>query len=132
MFTGYAAQNLVQRDCAKHVQAHTYIDTNMHFAHASILTDDTKLNLQTNSDLGWGRQQHGAENMADVLFWKKKCLKVTSDGVHDPAAIFFFRQEGQGHSMQKGLRHTGSQQQQHLHSGHGSSSLNSFYCVILK
>ena len=100
----------------------------MHFAHTSIITDYIQLNSQTNSDLGWGRQQHRAENMAGVMFWKKE---PSQGQIWWSPEWVSFRQEGQGHSTQRGQRHFASQQQ-HLHSGHGSGALNFFQCIIFQ
>ena len=78
--------------------------------------------------MGWGRQQHGAENMAGVLFWKKE---LSRGQIWWSPEWVSFRQEGQGHSTQRGQRHFASQQQ-HLHSGHGSGALNFFQCIIFQ
>ena len=95
MFTGYTAQNLVQRLFSACTSTHT----NVHFAHTSIITDYTQLNSPTNSDLGWGKaaarsRRHGRSIVLEKRTVSRSDLMESRVGVFQTGRTRSFHAEG--------------------------------------
>ena len=81
----YTVQNIVRRDYSKRMHKHSYTQ--------AAAQTCASLTVKTGTCCK-GRQQSGAENMAGLLLWKKKCLEVRFVGVQRG---FLSKRKGEGH-----------------------------------